>query len=49
MKNQNKMTMVKAKGPFKDSGAHYWLTGTRTDVSSEPPSHRPCYVCQYTI
>jgi hypothetical protein len=34
--------MVKAMGPFRDSQAHSWLLGLRTDVPTEPPSHRPC-------
>ena len=41
-KNQNKTSMVKAMGPFRDSQAPSWLFGSRTDVPTEPLSHRPC-------
>ena len=44
-KNQNKTSMVKAMGPFRDSRASSWLPGPRTDVPTEPPSHRPCDYC----
>jgi hypothetical protein len=37
-KNQNKMSM----GPFRDSCALSWLSGSRTDVPAQPPFHRPC-------
>ena len=29
-------------GPFRDSCALSWLSGSRTDVSAQPPSHTPC-------
>ena len=32
--------MAKATGPFRDLQAPSWLTGLRTDVPAEPPSHR---------
>ena len=47
-KNQNKTSMVKAMGPFRDSRASSWLPGPRTDVPTEPPSHRPCRVTLFT-
>jgi len=34
--------MAKTIAPFRDSQAHSWLFGPRTDVPSEPLSHRPC-------
>ena len=34
--------MVKDMGPFRDSQAPPWLSGPRTDVPAEPPSHMPC-------
>jgi hypothetical protein len=36
--NQNKMSMAKATGPFRDSQAPSWLSGPRTDATAEPPS-----------
>jgi len=33
--------VAKAMRPFRDSQARYWLSGPRTDVPAEPPSHRP--------
>jgi len=33
--------MAKAKGAFRDSHAPSWLSGPRTDVPTEHPSHRP--------
>ena len=39
-KNQNKTSMAKAKGPFRDSQAPSRLSGPRTDVPTELPSHR---------
>jgi hypothetical protein len=36
-KNQNKMTMAKVMGPFKNSQSPSWLSGPRTDVPAEPP------------
>ena len=32
--------MAKAMGLFRDSWVPSWLSGPRTDVSTEPPSHR---------
>ena len=29
-------------GPFRDSCALSWLSGSRTDVPAQPPFHRPC-------
>ena len=29
-------------GPFRDSCSLSWLSGPRTDVPAQPPSHRPC-------
>jgi len=40
MKNQNKTSMAKAMGPSEITGPS-WLSGLRTDVPAEPPSHRP--------
>ena len=37
MKNLNKMSMAKAMGPFRDSGAPSWLSVTQTDVPAKPP------------
>ena len=34
--------MAKAMGPFRDLYAPSCLSGPRTDVPAEPPSHRPC-------
>ena len=34
--------MAKTKGPFRDSRALSWLSGPRTDVPAESPSHRSC-------
>jgi len=34
--------MAKDMGPFRDLQALYWLSGPRTDVPAEPPSHRAC-------
>ena len=28
--------------PFRDSCIFSWLSGSRTDVPAQPPSHRPC-------
>jgi hypothetical protein len=36
-KNQNKMTMAKVMGPFKNSQSPSWLSEPRTDVPAEPP------------
>jgi len=35
--------MAKAVGPFRDSRAHSWFSGPRTDVPAEPPLIRPGY------
>jgi hypothetical protein len=35
-KNQNNTSIVKAMGPFKDSQAPSWLTGSWTDASPLP-------------
>ena len=37
MKNQNKMSIAKAMGPFRDPQADSWLSGLRSVVSTEPP------------
>jgi hypothetical protein len=37
--------MAKVKGPFGDLRTPYWLSGSRTNVPAEPPSHKPCLVC----
>ena len=37
--NQNKTSMAKAMGSFRDSRAPYWLSGSRTDVPAEPGAH----------
>jgi hypothetical protein len=37
MKNLNKMSMAKAMGPFRDSGAPSWLSVTQTDSLNNPP------------
>ena len=34
------MSMAKAMEPFRDSHAPSWLSGSPTDVQTEPPSHR---------
>jgi hypothetical protein len=42
-KNQNKISMAKAMGPFRDSYASSWFSGYRTDVPAEQsptPGHR---------
>ena len=36
-KNQNKTSVAKSMGPFRDSQAPFWLTGPRSDVATEPP------------
>ena len=36
-KNQNKISMIKARGPFRDSQAPSWLFGPWTNVPAEPP------------
>ena len=41
-KNQNKASMAKAMGPFRDSQAPSWFSGHLSDVPTEIPSHRPC-------
>ena len=41
-KSQNKTSMAKAFGLFRDSRALSWVPGPRIDVSAEPPSHMPC-------
>jgi hypothetical protein len=41
-KNQNKTSMAKAIWPFRDLHAPYYVSGPRTDVPTEPSSHRPC-------
>jgi hypothetical protein len=33
---------------FRDSHAPSWLSGSRTDVPAEPPSHRSCLPFQLT-
>jgi hypothetical protein len=33
-------SMVKNKGPFGDAQPPSWLSGSRTDVPTEPPSHQ---------
>jgi len=50
-KNQNKTSMAKALGPFRDSQAPSWQSGSQTDVPAEPPSHRPCkyFIASFTI
>ena len=50
MKNPNKTSLATAIGTFRDSRAPSWLSGLRTDIPTEPPSHGPCiYVLlQYT-
>ena len=40
-KNQNKISMAKALGLFRDSQAPSWVSGPRTNVPAEPSSHRP--------
>ena len=35
--------MTKAVGPFRDSWAHSWFPGHRTNVPAEPPLIRPDY------
>ena len=32
--------MFKPMGPFRDSWAPSWLSGPRTDVPTEPPTHK---------
>ena len=36
-KNQNKTSVAKSMGPFRDSQAPFWLSVPRTDVATEPP------------
>ena len=36
-KNQNKTSMTKAIGPFRDSQAPSQFSGPQTDVPAEPP------------
>ena len=36
-KNQNKMSMAKGMGPFRNSQSLSWLSGPWTDVPAEPP------------
>jgi hypothetical protein len=40
-KYQNKPFMAKTMGPFRYLQAPPWLSGPRTDVPAELPSHRP--------
>jgi hypothetical protein len=36
-KNQNKTSIAKAMGSFRDSQVPSWLSGPQTDVPAEPP------------
>jgi hypothetical protein len=48
-KNQNKTSMAKAIWHFRVLHAPYYVSGPRTDVPTEPSSHRPCQLVYFGI